>query len=317
MFNKVVVTGATGFVGKALFTALNLNPAFEVTGLCRTLPTSPELEGFVALGSLETSDFTSVLQNVDVVIHSAARAHVGTEAVWKSLSEFRRVNVEGTINLARQAAKAGARRFVFISSIGVNGGSTNENAFTEQDLPKPHTPYAQSKLEAEAALHTLCQENRMELVIIRPPLIYAAHAPGNFEKLLKIVAKQVPLPFSLVKNKRSFIALENAVDFIILCTTHPKAANETFLIADNEYLSTSELCRLLGSSMGKSSIMLPVPVFLMKWMTKILGKQAMFEQLSGSLIVDNSKSKAMLNWQPPLTATEALKQTGQQYISLE
>ena len=322
MPNRVVVTGATGFVGSALYFTLNLIPDYEVTGVCRTLPSALnaasalKAENIVGLGDLETADFLPVLKDVDVVIHTAGRAHVSGEDKLKALADFRRTNVGGTLNLARQAVEAGVKRFVFISSIGVNGGSTKgDTMFSETDLPQPHTPYALSKLEAEVELQKLCQESGMELVIVRPPLIYAAHAPGNFGKLLKAIGKSVPLPFALVKNQRSFVALENVVDFIIHCATHPNAANETFLIADNEHLSTPELCRFVSAGMGRSPILWPVPVMFMNFGAKLMGKKAMFEQLCGSLLVDNSKARTMLGWQAPMTAAEAMARTGQQLIS--
>lgn len=312
---SIAITGATGFVGSALFQTLRVNPKYTVKGFCRTLPTENNPEGLLALGSLETADFSQVLAGVDVVIHTAARAHVLEDGATDPLSAFRKVNVDGTLKLARQAAEAGAKRFVFISSIGVNGGSTQGIPFTEANAAKPHTPYAQSKLEAEQALKYLFEKKGMELVIIRPPLIYAAHAPGNFARLLKIVKKQLPLPFGLVKNQRSFVALENVVDFIALCVEHPQATNQTFVIADGASISTPELLKLLAQGMNKKVLLLPVPVKLMELGAKLLGREAMFEQLCGSLEVDITKAKTLLSWQPPVSTAQAMQQTAQHFLS--
>jgi|SRR5690625_38712 len=312
---SIAITGATGFVGSALFQTLRANSKYTVKGFCRTLPTENNSEGLLALGSLETADFSQALAGVDVVIHTAARAHVLEDGATDPLSAFRKVNVDGTLKLARQAAEAGARRFVFISSIGVNGGSTQGIPFTETNAAKPHTPYAQSKLEAEQALKYLCEKKGMELVIIRPPLIYAAHAPGNFARLLKIVKKQLPLPFGLVKNQRSFVALENVVDFIALCVEHPQATNQTFVIADGASISTPELLKLLAQGMNKKVLLLPVPVKLMELGAKLLGREAMFEQLCGSLEVDITKAKTLLSWQPPVSTAQAMQQTAQHFLS--
>lgn len=315
MPETIAITGASGFVGSALFDAFQSNGSYNVKGFCRNLPNGSEAD-LVALGALETADYSQDLVNIDVVIHTAARAHVMKEKTHDPLVEFRKVNVEGTLRLARQAMDAGVKRFIFISSIGVNGGSTNEEAFNEKQTPNPHTPYARSKFEAELALQELCKEGSMELVIIRPPLVYAAHAPGNFSTLLKVVAKELPLPFSLVKNQRSFVALENLIDFITLCVSHPKAANETFVVADKERVSTPELIRFLGLGMGKHNRLVPVPVSMMKLGAKLVGKGAMYEQLCGSLEVDITKAQSLLNWQPPLSTQTAMTKAGENYLSL-
>lgn len=311
----IAITGATGFVGAALFQTLRANPKYVVKGFCRTLPKEGAVEGLLALGNLETADFSEALAGVDVVIHTAARAHVLDDDATNPLAVFRKVNVDGAVHLARQAAQAGVKRFVFISSIGANGGSTQGVPFTETDVPEPHTPYAQSKLEAEQALRHLCEQAGMELVVIRPPLIYAAHAPGNFALLLKVVNKQLPLPFGLVKNNRSFVALENIVDFIVLCVAHPQAANQTFVVADDGPVSTPQLLKLLAKGMGKKVWLLPVPVKLMEFGAKMLGREAMFEQLCASLEVDITKAKTLLGWQPPVSTTQAMQQTAQHFLN--
>jgi nucleoside-diphosphate-sugar epimerase len=250
---------------------------------------------------------------VDVVVHLAARAHVLQEGVADPLAEFRRVNVDGALSLARQSIANGVKRFIFISSIGVNGGFTSGQAFTENSPEAPHADYAQSKQEAERALKTLAEGSGMELVVIRPPLVYAANAPGNFRRLLKLVASGLPMPFGSVNNRRTMVALPNLVDFINACIQHPAAANETFLVSDSQSISTGEMARLLSQGMGKTTMLLPVPDALMKWTAKLAGKSNLYVQLCCSLEVDNAKARRLLNWQPPLTAQAALVQVGSQY----
>src|SRR5690625_3710575 len=199
---KIAISGATGFLGSALLETLVAKPNFKVVGLCRSLPVTNH-RNLLALGDLEQADFSKALHGVHAVIHTAAMAHVLDKNKANAMQAFRRVNVQGSLNLAGQAVSAGVKRFIFISSIGVNGGSTHETPFSENSTPSPHSAYAQSKYEAEQALHALCVRNGMQLVIIRPPLIYAAHAPGNFARLLKIVEKRIPLPFA--RDRKSVV----------------------------------------------------------------------------------------------------------------
>ena len=219
--------------------------------------------------------------------------------------------------MAKQALEKKVKRFIFISSIGVNGAVTSDQPFSEQSTPKPHADYAISKYEAEEALKVLFIGSETELVVIRPPLVYAAHAPGNFARLLKLVSTNLPLPFAQTNNKRTFIALENLVDFIQLCITHPKAANQTFLVADQESLSTRELVEYLKQGIGKKPYFIYIPQSLMKLGASCLGKSKLYEQLFESLEVDTTKAQKLLDWIAPLTAKQAMIQVGKDYIKLK
>lgn len=224
------------------------------------------------------------------------------------LTEFRRVNVEGTLNLARQAAAAGVQRFIFISSIKVNGEETAPgDAFTASDVPAPQDPYGLSKFEAEEGLRSLAQQTGMEVVIIRPPLVYGPSVKGNFASMIKLVQKGLPLPLGAIHNKRSLVGIDNLVDLIIRCIDHPAAANQTFLASDGVDLSTTELLRSVVKAMGKPSRLVPVPASLLQTGAGLLGKKAMAQRLLGSLQVDISKTREVLGWEPPYTVEEGLR----------
>ena len=310
---KVLITGATGFVGQSL--VQNLNKSYDVIALVRTqsslLPST--VQQLVANNIFE-ADFPN---DIEIIIHLAGRAHILNDQTTDPLAEFRKVNVEGTLQLARQALKKKVKRFIFMSSIGVNGSVTSQQPFTEDALPQPHADYAISKLEAEEALKKLFAGSETELVIIRPPLVYAAHAPGNFARLLKLVATNLPLPFAGIKNKRSFVALENLVDFIQICIEHPNAANQTFLVADQSYISTRELVQYLKQGMGKIVRFIYIPQPLMKLGATCVGKSKLYEQLFESLEVDTTKAKNLLTWTAPLTTEQAMLQAGQNYLKMK
>jgi nucleoside-diphosphate-sugar epimerase len=313
---RVLLTGATGFVGRAVQQRIVADAYYDLTVAVRCMVAVPSTVRAVQVADLTAhTDWSEALQDVDVVIHCAARAHVLVEDAVDPLIEFRKTNVDGALVLAQQALAAGVKRFVFISSIGVNGASTELAPFTENSFPAPHAPYAVSKLEAELALQKLCAESAMELVSIRPPLVYAAHAPGNFARLLKLVRFGLPLPFSLVRNQRSMVALENLVDFVLCCAVHPAAANQTFLIADNQPVSTPQMLRYLSAGMGKHLLLLPVPVSLMRVAAKLVGRKALFDQLCGSLEVDASKARQLLGWTPPVSVEEAMRKTAKAYLA--
>lgn len=310
---KVLVTGATGFVGQSL--ASKVNNLFDTIALVRTESNAlPENVQQLVASNIFT---VSLPDNIDVIVHLAGRAHVLNDKSLDPLAEFREINVEGTLQLARQALEKKVKRFIFMSSIGVNGAVTQDAPFTEDCLPQPHADYAVSKWEAEQALQKLFTGSDTELVIIRPPLVYAAHAPGNFARLLKLVITNLPLPFVGTENKRSFVALENLVDFIQICIDHPNAANETFLVADQNPISTRELVQYLKQGMGKPARFIYIPQPLMKLGAACIGKAKLYEQLFESLEVDTTKAQKLLGWKAPLTIQQAMLQAGQNYLRMK
>lgn len=262
-----------------------------------------------ALGNLESADFSLVLHAVDVVVHTAARAHIMRDEALDPLAEYRRVNVAGTLRLAQQAAAAGVKRFIFISSIKVNGEGTQPgHHYRADDSPNPEDAYGISKAEAEAGLRTIAQETGMELVIIRPVLVYGPEVKGNFQSMVRAVARGIPLPLGGVTgNRRSLVALDNLVDLICTCVNHPRAAGQIFLVSDGEDLSTADLLRRIAMAGGAPARLLPVPPVLLRWGARLLGKEAVAQRLLGSLQVDITKTRELLGWQPLLTVNEGLK----------
>jgi len=314
---RILITGATGFVGKPLLVEV-YDSGHEVIAAARecTQIFPEKIEQFKITDLSQEIDWGNALQGVDVVIHVAARAHVMNDDAIDPLAEFRKVNTFATLCLARQATEAGVTRFVFISSIGVNGNK-NTQPFTESDIPNPQEPYAVSKYDAEEELLALAKITEMEVIIIRPPLVYGPNAPGNFGSLMKWMNKGVPLPFGAVHNKRSLVALDNLVSFIVHCadyTKTPQAANQIFLISDGEDVSTTELLQKVAKAFGEKSLLLPVPVSLMTFVAKLLGKQSVTDRLFGSLQVDSSKARELLGWKPVITMDEQLKKTAAAYL---
>lgn len=300
---KILVTGANGFLGRNIVEFCQLR-SLDVRACARNADISkPYWAISPDLGA--AADWGALLNGINIVIHAAARAHMKKDEVADLLAEYRRVNVEGTLKLARQAVAAGVKRFVFISSIGVNG-NINTRPFRIEDQPNPAEPYAQSKWEAEQCLMRLAAETGMEVVIIRPPLVYGPGAPGNFGSLVRWIEKGVPLPLGAIHNKRSLVGIDNLVDLIIRCIDHPAAANQVFLAGDGEDLSTTELLRGVGKAMGKPARLIPVPAGLLQFGAALLGKKAMAQRLLGSLQVDISKTCELLDWKPPYTVEEAL-----------
>ncbi|MEK0363762.1 UDP-glucose 4-epimerase family protein [Pseudomonas sp. CBC3] len=305
---KIILSGANGFVGSRLFSELKQGPGFQTVGLCRRLPQGEDSSGLDAVGDLQQADLSALLPGVDVLIHAAARAHIMKDEVSDPLAEYRRVNVEGTLNLARQAAAAGVKRFIFISSIKVNGEATIDGrAFSANDKPAPEDAYGLSKSEAEQGLMQLAAVTGMEVVIIRPPLVYGPGVKGNFASMTKLVEKGIPLPFGAIHNKRSPVGIDNLVDLIIRCIDHPAAANQVFLAGDGEDLSTTELLHGVGKAMGKPARLIPVPAALLQFGATLLGRKAMAQRLLGSLQVDISKTCELLDWKPPYTVKEGLR----------
>jgi nucleoside-diphosphate-sugar epimerase len=311
--NNILITGITGFIGQALQQHL-LAKNKNITALLRrkNLNLPIKVNQLVATDNNSWAK-TPLPKNITTLIHLAGRAHILKETSDTPLELFRKDNVESTLQLAQQALIAGVKRFIFISSIGVNGQRTTTTPFNELSTPSPKADYAISKWEAEQGLHNLVNGSGMELVIIRPPLVYAGHAPGNFQRLLKLVSTGLPLPFSSIRNARSMISLDNLVDFIALCIEHPAAANETFLVSDGMDFSTAQIILHLADGQGKKVTLLPIPAGLMHWGAKLIGRENTFEQLCHSLVVDSSKARNLLQWMPKQRADEALIQAGRDF----
>ena len=313
---KVFVTGATGFVGKMLCRSL-VERGYHVSGTVRTpekialLPKKMEYRVVEDIGP--ETDWAGALDNVDTVVYLAARVHVMYETSANPLDEYRRVNTAGTERLAYMAAKAGVRRIIYLSTIKVNGERTDRHIFTEEDPVCPDDPYSQSKWEAEQILHRISRETGIEVVIIRPPLIYGADVGGNLLRLLNWVNRDIPLPLSRVNNRRSLIYAGNLVDIIATCITHPDAAGETFLVSDGEDISTPDLIRMIAKVMNKRARLIPLPVILLKTAGALMRKGPEIERLSGSLCIDSSKIRKVLGWKQPYTMEEGICETVRWY----
>lgn len=316
---NVLVTGINGFVGKSLIGAL-LEHQYQVVAAVRNQGKLVANVKQFAVGDIDANtNYATSLGCVDTVVHLAARVHIMNDHALDPLAEFRKVNVDGTLNLARQAAKAGVRRFIFISSVKVNGEITSSPnpspangrgvsiAFSEVDIPNPQDAYGMSKLEAEQGLLKIAQETGMEVVIIRPPLIYGPGVKANFASLLSVVKKGLPLPLGSIHNKRSFVYVDNLVSFIMRCIDHPAAVNQVFLVSDGQDLSTTELLKECASAMGVKSRLIPVP---QKWLevgAALLGKSDVAKRLCGDLQVDITKARELVGWSPPYSVAEGLK----------
>jgi len=314
---NVLVTGANGFVGYKLVTLLSNNAKYIVRACTRSRDVQLPSSGHITIPDLDgQTDWSMALASIDVVVHTAARVHVMHEAAIDPLAEFRRTNMDGTINLATQAAAAGVRRFIFISSIKVNGEETSPGkAFYADDIPAPQDPYAISKYEAEQALLALARRSSMEVVIIRPVLVYGPGVKANFLSMMQWIHKGIPLPLgSLTRNRRSMVALENLLDLISVCLHHPAAANQIFLVSDGEDLSTTELLTRTAQAIGVKTRLLPMPVALLMLITRLLGKSNVAQRLCGSLQVDISKTRDLLDWQPPLAVDAALQETAAMFL---
>ncbi len=314
--NKVLITGATGFVGSVLMAELKKNSNVNVFSAVRKVNTSIDDDAIV-VGDIDGStDYSAAINGVDVVIHCAARAHIMSDESTEPLVEYRRVNLEGTLNLAKQAIKAGVKRFVFVSSIKVNGEhSLLGKPFRYGDISNPLDDYGVSKSEAELQLIELSNATGLEVVIIRPTLVYGPGVKANFASLMNLVSKGIPLPFGCIThNKRSLVSVNNLVDLIITCIDHPKAANQVFLVSDDHDVSTSEMVHEMAKALDKPSMQLPIPIWCYKLAGKLFNKPDVVDRLTGSLQVDISHTKQTLGWKPPQTLQEGFKQTAQAFL---
>ncbi|MDE1309888.1 SDR family oxidoreductase [Vibrio aestuarianus subsp. cardii] len=312
---KVAVTGATGFLGKALVESLK-KKSVQVIQIGRGKNHKVNGEHIYIKTIDSSSQYNLSVNKPDVIVHCAARVHVMNDAVSNPLEEYREVNTRGTINLARQAASAGVKRFVFVSSIKVNGEGTSQcKLFTSADAHAPEDDYGLSKAEAEQQLIELGQETGMEVVIIRPTLVYGPGVKANFASLMNLVSKGIPLPFGCINdNRRSLVSVANLVDLVVTCIDHPNAANETFLVSDDCDVSTSEMVTQMAKALGKPQWQLPVPKWCYKLAGKALGKQNVIDRLLGSLQVDITHTKNTLGWAPPQSLEEGFKQTADAFL---
>lgn len=310
---KVLVTGANGFVGEALILRLlqygNYRPIAAVRGQTRLLGLCP-IQPF----DLLDEDPTLVLEGIQVIVHAAARVHIMSEQAEDPLTDFRRINVEGTLRLARRAVLSGVKRFIFLSSIKVNGESTHPGKpFNADDKPCPVDPYSVSKLEAELALMQLGRDSGMEVVIIRPSLVYGPGVKANFRSMMDWIDKGVPLPFGGIRNQRSLVSISNLVSLIVTCLDHPAAANQVFLASDGVDLSTTQLLRLLSKALGRSAYLISIPAPLLTIAASLLGRRAVAQRLCGSLTVDIKKNREILGWFPSVDMDKVMLQTAKYY----
>ncbi|RRS06901.1 SDR family oxidoreductase [Pseudoalteromonas sp. J010] len=301
---NVLITGATGFIGKNLTKIIS--DSYSLRLLSRS---GMQGENHYNADIVEDTDYLNLLNSVEVVVHCAARVHIMDDFAKDPLNEFRAVNTEGTFNLAKQSAQVGVKRFIFISSIKVNGESTTSTRpFTAHEMPAPEDPYGISKAEAEEKLLELGKQTGMEVVIIRPPLVYGEGVKANFASLMRLVGKGLPLPFRAIKNnKRSLVSVYNLVDLIKVCIEHPKAANQIFLVSDDKDISTAELVSLMARVQNKPNLSFPVPLWCFNLVGRLFGKQEVVDRLTGSLQIDITHTKSTLNWKPPYSIEHGFK----------
>jgi len=309
---KFLVTGANGFIGKSLVKSL-IN--YHVMCVVRKYQDIEGSAHVIEIGPIQRySKWKTILRGTDCVIHLAAVAHQKNHLTEISNVTLREINVNATIALANAAVEAGVRRFVYLSTIGINGNITYDVPFSEYDEPAPHSLYAVTKYEAENKLFELGKASGMEITVIRPPLVYGPNAPGNFGTLMKILNSRIPLPLGAVHNCRSLVGIDNLVSFIDLCISHPKAANQVFVVSDDEDISTTKLLERLGYYLNKPAVLVSVPSSILMFFAKILGKEKMSRQLLDNLQVDISKAKKILGWTPPVSFEIGLKKTAEWYL---
>lgn len=320
--SRILITGATGFVGQVLCQRL-LSEGINIRAAVRSSNSSESrlpiaIEQFIVGDIGPTTDWQEALAGVDVIIHLAARVHVMHEQSADAWFAYRYVNVLGTERLAKQAASAGVKRLVFLSSIKVNGEFTKDKPFTISSPENPQDPYGASKWEAEQLLSKIMQDTGLEVAIIRPPLVYGPGVKANFFRLMQWLSRGIPLPFGLIRNKRSMIFVGNLVDAIVLTAQHPLAKGKTYLVADQEDSSTPDLIHAMAQAFHKKIWLVPVPTFLLKILAALVNKQAEVERLTSSLQIDSSAIRKELGWKQPFSAAEGLEITVWHYIkSLE
>jgi nucleoside-diphosphate-sugar epimerase len=307
---KILVTGADGFVGRQLCQTLS-QKGFWVRGAIRQTPSAPaEGRQYVPVGDIgPDTDWTQALRGIDLVVHLAGRAHIRRDSASNSVAEYERTNTLGTMRLAQMAAAAKIKRFIFLSSVKVNGEETHDQPFGETDRPAPLGAYAVSKWQAEEGLLHLSRQGSLPVVIIRPPLVYGPGVRANFLQLIRWVDSGIPLPLGKIKNRRSLVGLRNLMDFIIICLHNPAAAGEIFLVSDGEDLSTPALIQRIGGFLGRSVRLIPIPYQFLSIMARILGKKDPFDKLCHSLQVNVGKARKVLHWNPPFSVNEELEQT--------
>lgn len=301
---KILLTGSTGFIGGFVRSRLKEDPRFSLTVAVRKteiVNASVHAVGDISAGT----DWSAPLSGVDVVVHCAALAHLKGNG-FNTLEKFRQSNTDATLSLATQAAAQGVRRFIFLSSIGVNG-NTSSQPFSAEDAPAPAEPYAISKLEAELGLIKIQSQTAMEVVIIRPPLVYGPNPPGNFGLLMNLVATGLPLPLGGIKNRRSFVSVWNLVDLVVTCIDHPAAAGQVFLVRDGEDVSTSGLIEDIASAQGRSLRLFWLPQTLFKIGSMLVRKRQIYQRLFDSLEVDDTPTRQRLNWEPPCGLKDSLR----------
>lgn len=323
--HHVLITGANGFIGRALCARM-LSEGWQIRGAVRSKARAADLPvgvKIVQIGSIAPeTDWSHALSGVDTVVHLAGRTHIMNESAPDPLSEFRKINVDGTERLARSTAVLGVRRLIFISSVKVNGeqtGSIRDGSklmFSERDTPNPQDAYAQSKWEAEQVLNRLAEEIGLKVVILRPPLVYGSGMGANFLRLMQIVHRGIPMPLASVKNARSFVYVGNLADAIVTCVSHPKAPGRTFLVSDGEEVSTPDLIRRIAAAFDRPARLVPFPIPLMRLGGKLTGRTADVDRLVGSLVVDSSSIRRELDWAPPYTMSQGLSETALWFKSL-
>ncbi len=299
---NILLTGGSGFIGSALLQNYLFKKALVVG---RNRP--KQCQHFSSVDLDAHPDLSNILRNIDIVVHVAARAHVMNEKSENLLDVYRNINTLATLNLAEHAAKVGVKRFIFISTIKVLGDQTQKGCqFNYKNSLNPQDPYSISKAEAEIGLKKIMNQSDMEIVIIRPPLVYGHGVKGNFASLLKLVSLRVPLPFGAIDNRRSLVSVENLVDLICTCLDHPNAKNQTFLVSDDWDMSTPDLCRLLAVAGGYNSYIFRFPETFLRIALYMIGKNAVYERLSGSMEVDIEHTKSCLNWKPPFKVKDMI-----------